>query len=1104
VEQLERRDLPSVVTWTALASGDWNVGSNWSTGSTPGAGDDVVINQPGNITVTHAQNVLDTIHSLTISDTLTLSGGTLNAGTILNSGTIVIGSGTSVGAGSYVQSGGKTVLQGGTLGALRPPESTALSFGGSSLAQVPNTASLNPTSQVTVEAWINSSSLSNSLQGIAGTWDDLTGNNRTYLLWIQSGKVAFYVSHTGVDYPSVVSTTTIQANQWYHVAGTFDGTYLRLYVNGVQEASLYSPGPIAVNTQSFDIGKVDGGGSIARYFSGQIANVGVFNVARSQTDIQADMRQELSGSEVGLVGYWTLSSASGGTVVDKTANGNNGTVSTPPPVATPVTGGILNIQGGTLTGWGTINADLVNAGAVDLGSAAGVLTVNGNYTQTATGTLTLEVGGVAAGTLFDQLDVRDGAALTGTLNVSLVNGFNPLAGQVFDAVHFGSESGGFATVNLPTSDGVLAFTTQFTPNSLELVGATVPPTSSVHALPTFSSPSFTVSWSGQDNPGGSGVAAYDIYVSDNGGSFVPFLIGTANTSAVFNGQRGHQYGFYSVATDGIGNREAPPAQAEATTAVPSQVGTTTTLTTSAPAGSVYGQNVTLTANVGAALNVFGVPTGAVQFVVDGTDLGAPMTLTGGVATLATSLLSAGGHVITATYLSDTSDFGGSAGGPLGETVTPAPLVVTVDDQTKVYGAALPTLTGGVTGLQNGDAITASFGTSATAGSGVGTYAITATLSDPGGALKNYSVTLSAGTLTITPAVLTVIADNKTGVCGAPLPALTASYTGFVNGDTAAVLTGLPGLTTTATSASSAGTYAIIASVGTLSAANYTFTFVNGTLTLAQGSTTTAVVTSAPTSVYGQPVTFAATVSALAASGGTPTGTVTFLDGTTPLATVSLVAGQASYTSSTLARGDHAITAVYSGDGSYLASTSAVLNQRVRTVTVEPDPLDPGKNALFVGGTGGDDFIEIEGEHCGKLIEVEVYEIRPWGFHFEATYPASGLNRVVVFGGGGNDVIEVARSASLPVLVFGAAANGYHHCASDSTAVVRGDGDGTCAAGLLAGRGTVGILVGGTTANDATVALLSSLLADGNDGVAAGLVGSHALDWLFAGVGGLRW
>jgi hypothetical protein len=468
VDQLECRDLPSTVTWINPTGGYWSVGSNWSSGSTPAPGDDVIINQPGNITITHTQNVLDTINSLTLSDTLTLSGGSLNATTIQNSGTLVVGSGTSVGVGSYVQSGGQTLLQGGTIGALRPPDNTALSFSGTSQVQVPNSASLNPTTQVTVEAWINTNSASTTLQGIAGTWNDLTGNDRTYLLWIQSGKVAFYVSHTGMDFPSVVSTTTIQPNQWYHVAGTFDGTTLRLYVNGVEEASLYSPGPIATNTDPFNIGRVDGGGSIARFFSGQISNVGVFNVARTEAQIQSDMRQELTGSEAGLVGYWTLSSTGSG-IVDKTANGNNGTASNPPPVAAPVTGGTVNIEGGTLSGTGTINADLVNAGAVDLGSAAGVLTVNGNYTQTSGGALALKVGGVTAGTQFDQLDVRDAASLNGTLTVSLSGGFNPLAGQVFDSLNFGLESGGFATTNLPTSDGVIDFTTQVTPTSLELV-----------------------------------------------------------------------------------------------------------------------------------------------------------------------------------------------------------------------------------------------------------------------------------------------------------------------------------------------------------------------------------------------------------------------------------------------------------------------------------------------------------------------------------------------------------------------------------------------------------------------------------------------------------
>jgi RHS repeat-associated protein len=94
----------------------------------------------------------------------------------------------------------------------------------------------------------------------------------------------------------------------------------------------------------------------------------------------------------------------------------------------------------------------------------------------------------------------------------------------------------------------------------------VPPTSRVSPLPALTrTPSFLVQWSGQDDAGGSGLAFFDIYVSDNGGPFVPWLTRTAQTQAMFTGQDGHTYGFYSVATDNVGNREATPSMAQATT-----------------------------------------------------------------------------------------------------------------------------------------------------------------------------------------------------------------------------------------------------------------------------------------------------------------------------------------------------------------------------------------------------------------------------------------------------------------------------------------------------------------------------------------------------------
>jgi RHS repeat-associated protein len=94
-----------------------------------------------------------------------------------------------------------------------------------------------------------------------------------------------------------------------------------------------------------------------------------------------------------------------------------------------------------------------------------------------------------------------------------------------------------------------------------------PPTSSVNPLPASSPASFPVSWSGQDGPGGSGVATFDVLVSDNGGPFTAWLTATTQTAATFGGTAGHTYGFYSVATDNAGNRQATPTAAQATTHV---------------------------------------------------------------------------------------------------------------------------------------------------------------------------------------------------------------------------------------------------------------------------------------------------------------------------------------------------------------------------------------------------------------------------------------------------------------------------------------------------------------------------------------------------------
>lgn len=77
IEQLEDRTLPATVTWINPGSGNWDTGSNWSTGSVPGSGDDVVIDTSAAATITVRVGDSESVHQLTLGsvDTLSVTGG---------------------------------------------------------------------------------------------------------------------------------------------------------------------------------------------------------------------------------------------------------------------------------------------------------------------------------------------------------------------------------------------------------------------------------------------------------------------------------------------------------------------------------------------------------------------------------------------------------------------------------------------------------------------------------------------------------------------------------------------------------------------------------------------------------------------------------------------------------------------------------------------------------------------------------------------------------------------------------------------------------------------------------------------------------------------
>ncbi|PKB16498.1 MBG domain-containing protein [Flavobacterium sp. 5] len=189
------------------------------------------------------------------------------------------------------------------------------------------------------------------------------------------------------------------------------------------------------------------------------------------------------------------------------------------------------------------------------------------------------------------------------------------------------------------------------------------------------------------------------------------------------------------------------------------------------------------------------------------------------------------------------------------TVTKASITVTADAQSKTYGAANPTLTVTYSGFTNGETLATSgitgspsVTTTATGSSAVGTYPISVAVGTL--ASSNYSFTYAAGTLTVTKASITVTADAQSKTYGAANPALTVTYTGFMNGETLATsgITGSPSVTTTATGSSAVGTYPISVAVGTLASSNYSFTYAAGTLTVTKASIT--VTADAKSKTYG--------------------------------------------------------------------------------------------------------------------------------------------------------------------------------------------------------------------------------------------------------------
>lgn len=187
-------------------------------------------------------------------------------------------------------------------------------------------------------------------------------------------------------------------------------------------------------------------------------------------------------------------------------------------------------------------------------------------------------------------------------------------------------------------------------------------------------------------------------------------------------------------------------------------------------------------------------------------------------------------------------------------------------------------------------------------------------------LTLYDPTTASNAIGVLSAPLTVKADDANKEFGVPLPALSASFIGLVNGDGPGNLLGSLTLTTSATSSSPAGTYPIVPSG--LSSPNYLITFVNGTLTVNRASTTVTLQVLPGTTGYLQANALLAHVVRTNPGLGSPGGMVRFRDGATVIGTAGVSGGQAFVLANGLTPGTHTLTAEYLGTAYFAGSSTA--------------------------------------------------------------------------------------------------------------------------------------------------------------------------------------
>ncbi len=221
---------------------------------------------------------------------------------------------------------------------------TALAFSGASpldvtgltgaTVSIPASPSINVSSAITIEAWIFPTR-SSGVQDVLSKSTSTTNNGyifpRTTNGW---RNLQFLLNINGLGWQTLeVSYGIAKLNQWHHLSATYDGYYMKIYIDGVLAGTKDIAGTFAVNNNPLTIGGHPG---YSEFFTGKVDEVRIWNRALAGCEINNNISCELPSGQNGLAAYYKL---------------NQGFVNLPNPLVTTVTDESGNNNTGTLNGF---------------------------------------------------------------------------------------------------------------------------------------------------------------------------------------------------------------------------------------------------------------------------------------------------------------------------------------------------------------------------------------------------------------------------------------------------------------------------------------------------------------------------------------------------------------------------------------------------------------------------------------------------------------------------------------------------------------------------------------------------------------------------------